>query len=183
MTNRKALLDIGAAGPLAGLVVTIPAVIVGLSHSSVVERAKVEGVPLGSSLLFTILIRLVKGSISEGQELVLHPLAYAGWVGLFVTALNLLPIGQLDGGHILYSLIGQKSLKVFKVALGAFGVVCVICYPGWLLLILLLFFFGLHHPPPLDPVTPLGKGRKTMGLLTFVLFFFCFTPIPFHILG
>lgn len=183
MTTRKALLDIGAAGPFAGLVFALPAAVVGLLHSPVVERTATEGIPLGSSLLFHILINLVKGPIPEGQEVVLHPLAYAGWVGLFVTALNLLPIGQLDGGHILYSLIGQKSLKAFKLALGAFGLVCVVFYRGWILLIFLLLIFGLRHPPPLDPVTPLGRGRRAVGLLAFVIFFLCFTPVPFQILG
>jgi len=183
MTTRKALLDIGAAGPFAGLVVAIPVTIVGLVHSGVVERATSGGVPLGSSLLFHLLIRLVKGSIPGGQEVVLHPLAYAGWVGLFVTALNLLPIGQLDGGHILYSLIGERSLKAFKLTLGVFGLVCIVFYRGWFLLILLLLLFGLRHPPPLDPVTPLSRGRVVIGLFAFVVFFLCFTPVPFHILG
>ncbi len=183
MTTRKALLDIGAAGPFAGLVVAIPVTIVGLLHSEVVEGSIGEGVPLGSSLLFHLLIWLVKGPIPSGQEVVLHPLAYAGWVGLFVTALNLLPIGQLDGGHILYSLIGQKSLKVFKLTLGAFGLICIIFYRGWFLLILLLLLFGLRHPPPLDSVTPLGRKRVAVGLLAFVIFFLCFTPKPFHMWG
>ncbi len=181
MTTRKALLDVGAAGPLAGLVVAVPVVVVGLWYSSVVDESAIKGIPLGSSLLFHLLIKLVKGGIPANQEVVLHPLAYAGWVGLFVTALNLLPIGQLDGGHILYSLIGQRSLKAFKLTLGAFGLVCIILYPGWLLLILLLLLFGLRHPPPLDPVTPLGKGRKAVGFLAFLLFLLCFTPVPFQL--
>ena len=183
MTTRKALLDIGAAGPFAGLVFALPAVVVGLSYSSVVEKMPTEGLPLGSSLLFHILVRWVKGPIPGGQEVLLHPLAYAGWVGLFVTALNLLPIGQLDGGHILYSLIGERSIKAFKLALGVFGLVCIVFYPGWFLLILLLLLFGLRHPPPLDPVTPLGKGRVVVGLLAFLIFFLCFTPVPFQIWG
>jgi membrane-associated protease RseP (regulator of RpoE activity) len=106
-------------------------------------------------------------------------MAYAAWTGLFVTALNLLPVGQLDGGHVVYALLGRQSKKVFVISLIAFAILCAFFYPGWALLILLILFFGFQHAPPTDDVTPLNTWRKLVGIAVMVLFILAFTPIPF----
>jgi membrane-associated protease RseP (regulator of RpoE activity) len=128
------------------------------------------------------MIWLVKGKLAANQDVLLHPLAFAGWTGLFVTALNLLPIGQLDGGHVLYALFGEKSQYIFAAALGAFALVCIFFYPGWLLLIVLLLWFGFRHPPPIDSVTPLDPFRRNLAIFIFLVFLLSFTPVPFKIM-
>jgi len=179
--DRKVLFDIGASGPLLGLLVTIPAIVAGLKLSRVVALDQLERpvMMLGEPILFAALERLVLGPIPEGYDVILHPVAFAGWVGLFVTALNLLPIGQLDGGHIVYSMLGPWSLPVFHLTLWGLVVVCVFYNPAWLLLVLLLAAFGLRHPPPYDMYTPLDWKRRWLGALTLVIFILSFTPVPF----
>ena len=181
MPSRKALFDIGVAGPLAGLVFTIPALIIGLKLSTIVKIDTLSPTTLllGESYVFSQLSRLTCGVIPEGYDIVLHPLAFAGWAGLFVTALNLLPIGQLDGGHVLYALFGPKSKNIYKLVLSAFITICAFWYPGWLLLILLLLWFGYRHPPPIDDYTPLDLKRKILGYIVLLIFLISFTPVPF----
>ncbi len=180
--DRRALFDIGAAGPLAGLIFTIPTIIIGLKASRIVAVAQLSQqstMSLGDSLLFSWLERITLGPIPAGHDVLLHPLAYAGWVGLFVTALNLLPIGQLDGGHVVYSLLGRRSGLIFKLVWGALALFCLMLYPAWLLLIILLLFLGLKHPPPIDDITPLDSRRKWLGIFTLTIFMLSFTPAPF----
>ncbi len=181
ITSRRALFDIGAAGPLMGMVFTLPAILIGLKFSKVVRLSQLEQpvISLGDSLLFKFLQWLALGKIPQGYDVILHPLAYAGWVGLFVTALNLLPIGQLDGGHIVYALFGEKAQLISRAALGGLALICLVYNPGWLLLLVLLFLFGLKHPPPLDNITPLDGRRRLIGILTFIIFVVSFTPVPF----
>jgi membrane-associated protease RseP (regulator of RpoE activity) len=181
LPDRRVLFDVGAAGPLAGLVVTLPAIFFGLQLSTSVQIDTLnEGtLTLGDSLLFRAISWLAIGSVPEGQDTLLHPIAFAGWAGLFVTALNLLPIGQLDGGHIIYALIGRASETVFRVALALFALVCIIFYHGWILLIVLLIWFGYRHPPTLDPHLALDAKRRALAYLTFAIFILSFTPVPF----
>ncbi|MDW7681097.1 MAG: site-2 protease family protein [bacterium] len=181
--DKKALFDVGAAGPIAGLFVTIPILIIGMYHSSFIPKVETQdiGIYLGESLLFKQIANLVLGPEPAGFDTMLHPMAYAGWAGLFVTALNLLPIGQLDGGHILYSLFGRQSEKIYKFVLLIFTVVCAVWYPGWLLLILLLLWFGFKHPPPIYEEIELDDKRKLLGYVMFIVFILSFVPVPFHI--
>lgn len=179
--SKKALFDIGAAGPLAGLVFAIPAVIIGLSLSEVHAVPTTEDthyMGLGEPLLFTFLANAVVGNVPEGFDIYLHPIAFAGWAGLFVTALNLLPIGQLDGGHIIYALLGRKSQLVYKTGIFAFCCIAVFYYPGWLLFAMLLLVFGFRHPAPLDEFTGLDSRRKLIGVALLIIFAVCFTPAP-----
>ncbi len=179
--NRRALFDIGAAGPLMGLAFSLPAIIIGLklSRVAVVSRLSMPVTVLGDSLMFKFLQWLAPGNIPEGYDVVLHPIAYAGWVGLFVTALNLLPIGQLDGGHIVYALFGERGRVISRVGLGVLAFICLLVNPGWILLLVLLYFFGMKHPAPLDNFTPLDKKRRIIGIITLLIFFVSFTPVPF----
>ena len=182
MENRRILFDVGVAGPLAGLVVTIPAIYFGLTMSHVQMIPGLgEGWALGDSLLFGWLSQLVFGELPPGYDVMLHPLAYAGWAGLFVTALNLLPIGQLDGGHVLYGLLGERGQKIYPVTMACFALICIFQYAGWVLLILLLLWFGYRHPPTLDTEIPLDFKRKLIAYGTFLIFLVSFTPVPFKI--
>jgi membrane-associated protease RseP (regulator of RpoE activity) len=178
--NRRALFDIGAAGPLAGFIIAVPALFWGIGHSRIVHVSEMNGTDLvlGESLLFKFMSYLALGSLPEGYDIVLHPAAFAGWAGLLVTSLNLLPIGQLDGGHIVYSMLGGHSKRVHLLFLGALGGL-VIAYPGWALLFILLLLFGRSHPPSLDDTVPLDIRRKIVGIFIFLIFLLSFTPIPF----
>lgn len=170
--SKKALLDIGAAGPLAGFAVAIPVTLGGLylsAHSVALPLSNcgpvVLGVPFGNlligpSLFWTVLSALIPGATN------LHPLALAGWVGLLVTAMNLLPAGQLDGGHVFRALFGSRTTIVsfaavlILVALGIFT-----SYLGWILFAFLIFVLGVRHPPPLNDLTPLDLRRYLVGAL------------------
>jgi len=185
MGNRKALFDIGISGPLAGLIPTLVCCIVGLRYSEVIV---VAGRPpawmLGEPLLFKLLIYLTFGPLKATEDVLLHPLAYAGWVGMFITALNLVPIGQLDGGHILYALLRRRAHLV-AVALLLAVLVCVVVfgYWGWSVMIFLLVLMGPRHPPTADDDMPLGTGRTVLGWLTLTFVVLGFTPEPFNIRG
>lgn len=180
MPNRKALFDIGIAGPMAGLVVTIPAIILGwyLPETDPMTKLQESNLILGNSILFRQLSFLIKGYVPESHDILSHPIAFAGWAGLFVTALNLLPIGQLDGGHIIYAMFGANSRNIFYASLAGFGV-CTVFYPSWAIMFLLLLVFGARHPSPFDDYTPLDRKRIVLGVLMMVIFLLSFTPKPF----
>ncbi len=180
MPNRRALFDIGAAGPIAGLIVTLPVIYFGVKFSQIshVQEINENAITLGESLAFKFISWLAVGKLPDDYEVMLHPMAYAGWVGLFVTSLNLLPIGQLDGGHIFYSLFGRRGFRLMPLFLVAFGVLTIIYY-GWALLFILLLLLGRRHPPPIDDYTPLDLKRKILAYIIFFIFVTSFTPMPF----
>ncbi len=180
--DRRALFDIGAAGPWAGFFVALAATVVGLRHSTVLPTAPHGAVlELGDSLLTAFLARLVLHA--DPANVVLHPVAFAGWFGLFVTSVNLLPVGQLDGGHVLYAAVGQRTR-----ALPALLIACLVWlglrgWPGWLVWgAITLFMAGLGHPPTRDDGRPLGAWRGGAALLSLVLFALTFVAEPFKIL-
>jgi Zn-dependent protease len=208
--NRRILLDVGIAGPLAGLAVAIPVLLVGLHLSSLGNiPSGITGTPSmqleGNSILYLLSKYIIfgktlpqpinYGSISPviywlryfftghplplgGLDVMLHPVAWAGWAGMLVTGLNLLPVGQLDGGHVIYTLFGAKwsrrmypVILVILVGLGFF-------WPGWWLWAFLLFFLGRFYAEPLDQITPLDPKRKLLGYLAIVAFVLTFIPVP-----
>jgi membrane-associated protease RseP (regulator of RpoE activity) len=181
--DRNSLFDIAAAGPLAGLVVAVPAVWIGLGWSRVGAVPAEGALVFGDSLLMRGLTYLRFGAIPEGMDVFVHPVALAGWAGLFVTALNLFPVGQLDGGRIAYALFGQRhravSVATF-LALLALGAVTG-ALNWWVWAGLLLFLIGFHHSPPLDDLTPLSAGRYAVGLVCLVLLVVLIPPVPIHI--
>jgi membrane-associated protease RseP (regulator of RpoE activity) len=180
IVNKKALFDIGIAGPLSGFIMAIPFVIIGIKMSSIQLVTKDPAIlQLGDPLLFKILQKILLGDIPAGYDLVLHPLGYAGWVGLFVTALNLLPVGQLDGGHIIYAVFGDRSKWIFAVSITLLAVLTIFYNPGWLLLVILLLIFGMRHPEPFDMETELDGKRKLLALVILLVFLLSFTPSPF----
>jgi len=178
--NKKALFDIGIAGPLSGFIVSIPFIILGIKMSSIqFVTQEMAYLRLGDPLLFKILQKIFIADIPEGHDLALHPMAYAGWVGLFVTALNLLPVGQLDGGHIVYAVFGNKSKWIFAISIGLLAVLTIFYNPGWLLLVILLLIFGMRHPEPFDMDTELDGKRKILALIILLVFLLSFTLSPF----
>ena len=181
VSSRRALFDTGIAGPLTSLVLSIPAIAIGLKLSKVVPVSHIKegALRLDDPFLFSIIQRLVLGEISENYEVFLHPIGFAGWVGLFVTSLNLLPIGQLDGGHIAYGLFGRRSRIIYLTAIAVMAFITVFYNPGWFLLLILIIVFGFRHPPPIDDITPLDGKRKLMGGVIFLAFLLSFTPAPF----
>lgn len=177
--NKRALLDIGASGPIAGFVVAIVAVAVGLHYSAVVETQTLEGMKLGTPLIFSFISELMIGSIPEGSDVLLHPIAFAGWIGMFVTALNLIPIGQLDGGHVVYAVLGQRHRIVSLVMIPILVLLGVYGWPGWLLWAFLPLIFGINHPPVVDSDSPLDPTRQIIGWVSLLIFILTFTPTPF----
>lgn len=178
--DKKALFDIGVAGPLCGFLVSVPCVAVGIKLSTMVRLdPTLYPASLAEPLLFRALGWLLAGDLPGGYDLLLHPIGYAGWVGLFVTALNLLPIGQLDGGHVVYSVLGEKSGYVFRVLIPVLVLLSLFYNAGWLVLVLLLLIFGIRHPRPVDAHTPLDRKRKALALLMLLVFVLSFVPAPF----
>ncbi len=180
VANRKQMFDIAVSGPLAGLIFALPFAYWGTLNSTVGLK---QGMSFGEPLILQWMITLVHGPLAEHQEVILNPMMFAGWVGIFITALNLIPIGQLDGGHILYMLIGKKANLVARLFLT--GAICYMIYNneyGYSLLILLLVFFGITHPPTADDTVPLGSMRIIIGWLTLAFFVigFTITPIVTH---
>ncbi|RPH99928.1 MAG: site-2 protease family protein [Calditrichaeota bacterium] len=180
LPNRNALFDLGAAGPIGGFIPAIAVIIVGYHFHPFLSDGNIDIGFLPSSPLFFHLLSFFTNCLKVSNFMIAsNPVLYAGWVGLFVTSLNLLPIGQLDGGHIFYSLFGRNSLKWMKVFILFLGILSTF-YIGWILLFLLLLIFGKRHPPPLDDRTPLDRKRKLIALFLFVVFILTFSPIPFN---
>src|SRR5215212_1416864 len=178
--DRRAIFDIAITGPLAGLVFAVIFSVVGLQLSEVVARNQPGGLQLGEPLLFKVLGYLIFGPLDPSQDVRLHALAFAGWVGIFITALNLIPIGQLDGGHILYALLRQKAHIVAQLLLmGAVVAVFIGGYWGWSLMIIILMLIGPIHPPTANDNVPLGMTRAVLGWLSLLFVIIGFTPTPF----
>lgn len=215
--NRRILLDIGIAGPLAGLVVAVPVLILGLALSNVsplpANLPPGQGLQIeGNSLLYLFSKFLVFGKLLPapagytdftfmqtlehwlryfftgqplplgGEDVLLHPVAWAGWAGLLVTALNLIPAGQLDGGHVLYVLLGRRAGVLLPLILAAL-IMLGFVWPGWWLWALLIFLFGRLHAEPLDQITALDPPRRLLALFGLVVFVLVFTPVPLMAVG
>ena len=198
--NRRALMDIGASGPLAGFVVALLALVVGLHLSEIVPVSTFErgSISLGNSILAGWLMNLVIGDLPEGFAIYDHPIFVAGWLGLFVTALNLMPVGQFDGGHIVYAFGGARvHALVSKAALIILGALWALGppydwlyaqydfstwldtrWPGWLIWILIALALGRRHSTPDDPHLVLDPFGRLMGYVSLVIFLLCFVPRP-----
>jgi membrane-associated protease RseP (regulator of RpoE activity) len=179
ISNRKALFDIGVAGPLAGFIVAVIALAVGLQWSEVVlDSGITDTFRLGPSLLLDGFIWLFVGSVPYGHVIDLHPIAAAAWFGLFITSLNLIPIGQLDGGHVAYALWGERQKTVAFALLPLLIFLGFTGWPGWFVWIAMAGLFGFGHPPIMDPEAMLGRRRIWLGRFTVVIFVLTFSPIP-----
>ncbi len=208
MPSRRAVLDIGAAGPIAGFVVALPLLAWGLSHSAVrpigdlaassnttslyaIVRALLRGQPIGGgsgvqfmgdSAITWLMSRQLVGPVPPGYDVFLHPVAFAAWIGLLVTTLNLIPLGQLDGGHVGYALLGSRGAHGLSrlVSVGLF--LCGVFFAwSWLVWWLLTrFIVGLRHPPAMME-EPLDPGRRLVALLSFAIFALTFIPVPISV--
>jgi membrane-associated protease RseP (regulator of RpoE activity) len=181
MGDRRALFDIGISGPLAGLVPALIFSVLGLHWSEVVPLVAHPGsLELGEPLLFKVLGYWIFGDIGDHQTIALHPVAFAGWVGILITALNLFPIGQLDGGHVLYALLRRGAHGIAQIVLAAAVVGVIISgYWGWSLMLMLLMLIGPKHPPTANDDVPLGPMRIVLGWLALLFVIIGFTPTPF----
>ncbi len=177
--DRRALFDIAAAGPLAGAVLALPITFVGILQGEIVPiEAGQSTVMLGDSLLMLAFERVVFGPRLEGTTLLIGEVGFAGWVGLFVTGLNLLPIGQLDGGHVSYAVFRERSVILARVVFGSLAVVCVVYGLQFLLMLILLYFMGIRHRPTMCDSLPLGPARRRLAAMLAGMFVVCFVPVP-----
>jgi membrane-associated protease RseP (regulator of RpoE activity) len=212
--NKRILLDIGIAGPIAGLVVAIPVLILGLSLSQVsyipASLPPGQGLQIeGNSLIYLFTKFVVFGQLLPepssfngltplqywvqyfftgkplplgGMDVMLHPIAWAGWAGLLVTALNLIPAGQLDGGHVIYVLLGKRATALLPFILFAL-VLLGFFWSGWWLWAFLIFLLGRFHAEPLDQITTLDPSRQALAVVGLLIFFLVFTPVPLLAVG
>lgn len=180
--TRKALLDIGISGPLAGFVISVIVSVIGLSLSRVVPVQETqEALGLGDSLLFSTLSQLILDYQPGAQDVLLHPVAFAGWIGFFVTSLNLLPIGQLDGGHIAYALFGERHSYLSKILIPILFLLGIFLWEGWAIWAIVLLILGLKHPPVFYSEILLDGKRRFLGWIGFFIFVITFIPEPFKI--
>ncbi len=183
--TKRMLFDIGVAGPIAGFVVAVPALWLGLSLSRLVPLPDdFSGLSLGEPVLFRLAAWSIWGSVADGLSLNLHPVAFAAWLGLLVTAINLFPIGQLDGGHISYAVLGSRSTTL-TLAAAAAVILLTVWSLSWLLwgvlMIVMLVAFGPRHPRTLDHHVPLDRTRVWIAVAALAMFLVCFTPAPLEI--
>jgi len=178
--DRNVLMEVGALGPISGAVVAIPLLALGLFASEIQPQTTGgTGFAFGSSIILELLCLLRFGEFSFNATILLHPTALAAWFGLFVTAMNLLPIGQLDGGHVIYALFGPRWARIIGVVVfGALIPLGVLFWPGWFIFAILVLFLGLRHPPPLNPYMPLDTRRRVLGWVAVLLFILTFIPVP-----
>lgn len=182
LLNKRELFDVGASGPLAGFVVALPVLFAGIGLSRPVAELPKGGVMIfGEPLAFKAIAWLVHPDIPPGGDLLLHPLGFAAWFGLLVTALNLLPFGQLDGGHITYALFGAWQRRIAWPLLAVL-VVLGFWWSGWWIWALIALVMRVRHPWIPDEAAPLDPRRRLLGLLCIVVFVLCFTPEPIKLL-
>ena len=183
--TRKVLFDIGVAGPIAGFVVLVPALFYGMTLSNVVpEPTHGTVLYLGEPLLFKLATHSVFGTIQKGYTVNMHPMVFAAWFGMLATALNLLPFGQLDGGHITYAALGRWSTPISVVTVGT-AIVMTFVSVSWLvmtvMMLVMLLTLGPRHPRVLYEYEPLDSKRNMIAVFALIMFILCFTPVPLQI--
>jgi membrane-associated protease RseP (regulator of RpoE activity) len=193
LRDKRQLFDVGIAGPIAGFVALLPFLLWGIAHSRPVQvdellagAAPGQLVPvIGGSLALNGAGWLFHGTLGAGWRMGYHPFAVAAWVGLLATSLNLLPLGQLDGGHILYAALGRAQRMLAPPLWLGLVAVGILFWPGWLLWALVVLVLGLRHPPVIDEDAPLGAGRRALALLALGILLVSFMPVPLgiHVLG
>jgi hypothetical protein len=179
IVNRTALFDVGLAGPIVGFLFAVPALAVAIAASKLAPQAQAESlVSFGSPPLLTLLAAVLRPGV-DAESLLLHPVGRAAWVGLFATALNLLPVGQLDGGHIVYALDSRRHRRFSLAAVLMLLPLGIFFWPGWIVWAVLLAFLGFRHPALMDRWEPLDPRRRVWAWIAVAVFLLCFTPQPF----
>lgn len=180
--HRRALFDIGIAGPLAGFVALVPVLLLGLHEAQLVPRVAIAaGAELAEPLFFRWLAAWWFAAAPDDSTLLIGPVGLAAWYGLLFTGLNLIPIGQLDGGHMTYALFGRRAERLSQVVWWAYIAAMVVLGPGFILWTVLVRVLGFRHPPTLDDGAPLGRARIAWGLVGLAVFVGCFMPAPIPI--
>lgn len=184
--TRTALFDIGLAGPIAGFVVLLPLLFWGMHLSTALPvPSDMQGVALGEPLLFKFAEWLQFGSLPSSYSVNMHPMAFAAWFGMLATAWNLLPFGQLDGGHVTYATLGESSRWISIVTVSGCIVMCYVSY-SWILMTLMLlamlYFLGSRHPRVIYEYEPLAPGRRALAVFAIVMMVLCITPVPIDVL-
>ena len=181
--SKRALFDIGIAGPIAGFVTLVPFLIAGVMLSTV-QPIPQASIYFGEPLIFKAVSRLYFGTIPPGHDIFLHPIGFAAWFGMLATALNLMPFGQLDGGHIAYAVFGRRASYVSVVTLGA-AILLTLRSGSWVamtvMMLAMAFFLGVRHPRIVDEDSPLDGRRKLLAAAALVIFIICFIPIPIEV--
>ena len=180
--TRTVLFDIGVGGPIAGFIVLVPALFIGMAMSSIVPAPTGANVfQLGEPLLFQWVAGLYFGAIPDGQTINIHPMVFAAWFGMLATALNLLPFGQLDGGHITYATLGRWSTPI-SIATVMTAILMTYNSSSWMfmtmMMLIMLVLLGPRHPRVLYEYEPLAPGRRLVFVLAAIIFILCFTPVP-----
>jgi membrane-associated protease RseP (regulator of RpoE activity) len=181
--TKTVLFDIGVAGPIAGFVVLVPALFIGMKLSTIVPApTDTTGlIYLGEPLLFQGASRIMFGAIADSQTVSMHPMVLAAWFGMLATALNLLPFGQLDGGHITYATLGRQSTAISMATVGT-AIVMTIISSSWIvmtiMMLVMLYLLGPRHPRVINEYEPLGPGRRALAVLALIILVLCFTPVP-----
>ncbi len=178
--DKNSLIEIGASGPIVGFIFATIAILIGLSLSTVVSVSGEEGIILGNSLLIKFLTNLYFSDLPGGKDVLFHPIAFAVWLGYLVTAINLLPVGQLDGGHIVYALVGEKH-RIIGYFMFAIVILLIPLWPGWAIWAILFLVIRFKHPPPLDRVSPISRRNKIIGIISLLIFILTFMPAPFQL--
>jgi membrane-associated protease RseP (regulator of RpoE activity) len=177
--EKRQLFDVGAAGPLTGFILALPALAYGLAMSKAVPPLTGEGtITFGEPLILKLIGALVLPSIPPGHDIVLHPVAFAGWVGVLITAFNLFPAGQLDGGHVAYAVFGRKTRTISRAVVAVFFVLGVVAWLGWIIWAFLILILGTKHPQTWDESQPLSKSRTILAVVVLVIFILSFIPDP-----
>jgi membrane-associated protease RseP (regulator of RpoE activity) len=179
--HRAALLEVGIAGPIVGFVLAIPALIIALAKSGYIESgAAGMGIGLGEPLIFKAMEAIMGKTPPPGMTINLHPIGIAAWFGFFATALNLLPVGQLDGGHVSYALFSPIHKRISQALLYTLIPLGLFYWQGWLLWTTVLLIIGLRHPATLDDSAPLSPRHTLLGWIALTMFVLCFTPMPIY---
>ena len=180
IVNRKALFDVGLAGPVVGFLFAVPALAIAVAYSKTVPSSAGAEVVFGNPLLTWLLAAILRPGVSP-SDILLHPVGRAAWVGLFATALNLLPVGQLDGGHIIYAWASDKHRKISLAVVLALVPLGIFFWPGWLVWSALLLLLGFRHPTLMDRWEPIDRKRRVWAVIALVIFVLCFMPAPFDV--
>lgn len=176
--SKKSLIRVGIAGPLIGFLIALPITYFGLKLSKVIRLDEIRyGLSLGNSIIFSLLTKIVFKDIPQGFDILLHPMAFAGWLGFFVTSLNLIPLGQLDGGHIAYALFGHLKIPIIVIL----GILLYLSryWVGWLFWVIIVSLLSLRHPPAQDEITPLTKKDIFLAVVALIILLLTFSPKPF----
>jgi membrane-associated protease RseP (regulator of RpoE activity) len=179
ITNRKALFDVGLSGPVVGFIFTVPALAVAIAHSKIIPGIGAAGnsqLSFGEPILMRMLMALLRPGVAS-QDLLLHPVGRAAWIGLFVTALNLLPAGQLDGGHILYALAHKIHKRTTLIVVGVLALLSFEWFT-WIIWAILLLLIGYRHPPLIDRWEPVDRKRYVWAAVGLAIFVLSFMPVP-----